>query len=510
MKTKTMRVILGVICGFLVGTAAMPAVSAQSLSVGGTPAYPKSDNPRTANIFIEKLKPGETVKDGIRIVNSTKDTRTINLGAVDSVMAVDGSFSCRQNNEKKTGVGKWVVLSNQQITLAPATEEVVDFTITTPKDAGPGEHGGCVTFQDTKSYAKTSGSGIQLGFRGAVRIAVTVPGVIRKELHIVRIDATRNQDGSYMVSPVAKNSGNVSLDVQARAQIFSMFGQKSRILDDAKYPIMPGATTGWPYRFERPFWGGFYKARVSLSYNANIVDGIGENIGSQKRIRAESKRFFIIPDLRAIAIEVGVILLPLILLFWLWRKKHRAKRLAKKWEAYVVKTGDTLVDLAESRNAKWKKIARLNAIKPPYLLKAGQTVLLPRRSGRKNSWDVPVDGEVSAPPAQPESVFPQPARSSSLDRRVNSMSTPEKTASTSHFVPPAVKPITPVRRKKSSTYNWAAPSSAWSPQVQYAENATAVRPRRKKASAKRQPSTSSSTKNKPTTKPKPSSKQQGT
>ncbi|MBP9853076.1 MAG: LysM protein [Patescibacteria group bacterium] len=358
-------------------------VYAQSLSIGANPANPKADNLRSQNIFILKLKPGETAKDGIQVSNPTKMQRTVNLGVVDAGSSVDGSFSCLQNSEKKKGVGNWIALDKKQVTLEPGTQEVVGFTVTTPSNAGPGEHGGCITFQDTKSYAKTSGSGIQLGFRGAIRVAVTVPGKIRKELTIVRIDTKRNEDGSYMVSPVAKNSGNVSLDVNARVQLKSIFGQKSRILDDAKYPIMPDSTTGWPYRFERPFWGGFYKAYTSLSYNADPNAGIGERMGDTKKTSKVSSNFFMIPAPQAIAVYVAAILLPVLLLVIWLRNKRKKATLGKKWETYLVEAGDSLTAIAAERGIKWKRLAKMNRIKPPYGLMIGQELLVPRvHSGR--------------------------------------------------------------------------------------------------------------------------------
>ncbi len=175
-------------------------VRAQSGSVGITPAYPSEDNPRSAAIFIHTIKPGESAKDGVMVINNTKETRTVNLGVVDSSASVDGSFSCKQNTEKQTKVGTWIKLAKSNVTLAAGTNEIVEFTITVPGAAGPGEHGGCITAQDTNSYGAKKGSGVLLGFRNGARVAITVPGKIVKELRIVRIDTKRLPNGDYTVS----------------------------------------------------------------------------------------------------------------------------------------------------------------------------------------------------------------------------------------------------------------------------------------------------------------------
>ncbi len=428
MNKRTHRVAIGVFGGLMLVASNFGTVYGQSLSIGGNPAYPKADNPRSANIFILKLKPGETAKDGILISNPTKITRTVNLGAVDTIAAVDGSFSCKQNNEKRTGVGNWIALEKKQITLEAGESEVVNFTVTTPANVGPGEHGGCVTFQDTKSYAKTSGEGIQLGFRGAVRLAVTVPGEIRKELAITRVDTKRLEDGAYMVSPVAKNSGNVSLDVQARVQLRSFFGQKSRLLDDAKYPIMPGASMGWPYRFERPYWGGFYKAYASLSYNANPADGIGEHIVDTKKTSKVSQYFFMIPAPGAIAVYVTMLLLPFVALFWLLRRKRRVATLNKKWETYVVQAGDSLTGLASERGIRWKRLAKANDIKAPYGLLVGQQILLPKATGRTDKKRRRADADANSTAVAPEaSAQPAPSvRNSGMQSTQQTVAPPSR------------------------------------------------------------------------------------
>jgi len=373
------------VTALLLFTHAPLASAVEGASIGISPAYPSANNERSASIFIHTIKSGETAKDGVRVFNYSKKVRVIQLRAVDSVAAVDGSFSCRQDSEKRQGVGEWTTLTTQKITLQPESNEVVDFTISVPKNVSPGEHGGCITAQDSDSFAATGGSGIQLGFRSAIRMAIRVPGDIVKALVINRIDISRAKTGDYLVSPIAKNEGNVSLDVTTRAQLVDIFGRETPI-QTAKYPIMPGSTMGWAFTFDGPYWGGIYKARTSISYNSNPADGIGVNQGNLKKTRKDSEYFITVPAIPAILVELAVPAFIIYAIIALLFKRRNKKQIRTKWQKYTVQEGDSVVSLGTEYKTKWKRIANINNLKPPYLLTAGQELLLPAKPAQADDW----------------------------------------------------------------------------------------------------------------------------
>lgn len=358
--------------------APLQIASADSGSLGITPAYPRADNARTKNIFIHSIKAGASATDGLRIINSGKETRVVQVRVVDEGNAVDGSFSCKQDSEARKEMGKWVTLETKEVTLEPQSAQVVAFTINVPAGASPGEHGGCITVQDNKDFAAKTGGGIQLGFRSAVRIAVTVPGKIVKQLTISRVDVKKVRGGEYQVSTYATNTGNVSLDVKAYAQLVSLFGQQTEIKSsDGTFPVMRDSTTYYSLNFKQKFWGGLYKARTSLNYNDNPSDGLGVNPSSTRKIRYETAYFFMLPVWQGIVIELAVLSLIIAggVIFIL--RKYRTKHTQKKWQPYAVKQGETVVSLAAERKISWRRVAKINKLKAPYLLQEGQMLLLP-------------------------------------------------------------------------------------------------------------------------------------
>jgi LysM repeat protein len=402
-RLQTLGPLLAV--GILLFTHA--SVFAQAGSIGIAPANPKVGNLRSRSIFIHTLKGGETVEDGVRVFNYTKEPRTVKIDAVDSVAAVDGSFSCKQNSEKKTDVGQWVQLTQNEVVVQPGENEAVPFTITVPKDAGPGEHGACITAQDTRNTGSKKEGGIALGFRNAIRVAIKVPGKIVKQLTIQKIQIDRNEKGNYTVSPVSKNTGNVSLDVTTRVQLRSVFGQETP-LQKATYPVIAGATTGWAFEFKRPFWGGIYKAQTSIAYDADTSSELGDAISQEKKVRQTTGYFIMMPTVQAMVVEIAV---PLALLFVLFTflRRRRLRRLAhKRLQKYTVISGDTVMSIAEAHSVDWKQLAKLNRVKAPYLIESGQTLLLPgpkkrrirKRRAHKDSWVVDETPLVPKQPAE--------------------------------------------------------------------------------------------------------------
>ena len=436
-----------------------PVVSAGGADVGIQPAYPIEGNTRSASIFIMTLKPEETGKNGVKLINTGTEPHTVQIYPVDGAASADGSFSCRQESEARKEVGTWVTLSKQKLTIEPNAEEVVDFNVTVPQGTGPGEHNGCIAVQDLANQPAKTGEGILLGFRSAIRLAVRVPGKIVKQLEFVRVGIEPNHDGTIIVSPVAKNTGNVSLDVQSYAQLVGIFGQKTKVKNNTSCPIIPGATlTSCSSTFERPYWGGLYKARTSLSYNSNVADTIGDKASKTKRISMTSAYFVSWPDPLAGLAEVAALLA----IFWLiitpFRRRIRRRRIIRNWEKYVVQEGDTIMSIAAARNAKWKKVARFNRLKAPYALTVGQPVIVPKpvaakpkklkRRKRRSELDWLLDTE----PTAAASVQDSPAAPAA--------ETPTTPAPTAPAQPTAVPepPVAPPPPPPAAPHNgWVTP-----------------------------------------------------
>ncbi len=369
--------LLAVATGFLL-LMASPVVSAVEYGgVGGAPANPQPSNQRTKSIFVYTLKPQQQATDGIKIYNNTNKQRTISVYAVDSVLASGGAFSCAQQADPKLDVGNWIQLESNQVVVQANSSQVIPFTITAPKTTDAGEHDGCITIQDTSMTAPTSATnGVVLGFRSAIRVVVTVPGKIVKQLSISGVDITKLKDGSYLVTSIGRNGGNVSLDTDVQVQLINIIGGKVAH-NGGTYPILAHSSARWDFSFKHQVWGGWYRATTSATYNSNPAAGLGESNGDKKTVKLSSAVVYMAPTGLALLVELLGLLLIIGAVVWVVRRYRQKLHVAHFWQEYTVKNHETIQNIAEKHAVSWKTIAKANKLKAPYHLEKGQTLRLP-------------------------------------------------------------------------------------------------------------------------------------
>ena len=280
----------------------LPAHAIDYGGVGGDPAYPRADEPKSESIFIYTLEPGTTQEEGVSVINTSASKRTLAVYGADSTPTSGGGFACKQLSEPKTAVGTWITLEKSQVVLEPNTKEIVPFTINVPKNADVGENTGCILIQEVKP--KTEGAkGVSLAFRTAIRVAITIPGTIVKKLDIATFSAKKNKDG-FTLTPKIKNSGNVSVDANTSIVTHSVLGAnlfRQEGKKEAKFLVYRGDTSEWNFELKQPFWGGWYRSDLTVEYDND----------KEKVLMNSSTRFFSWPTPKALAIEIGV---PLLLL----------------------------------------------------------------------------------------------------------------------------------------------------------------------------------------------------
>lgn len=373
------KILLSTLLAFVISLIPVAAMAVEYGGVGGRPANPREDNARSSSIFIYELEPGESYKDGVEVFNSTEQDRTIELAAVDSVLASDGAFSCAQNAESKVDVGKWIELESESVTIAAGESEVVNFTVTVPKDASVGEHSGCVTIQDTQKQASPEQGGVVLTFRSAIRVAVTIPGEIVKAVTVSNVSLQPNSEDAnlYTIQPAVVNTGNVSLDTTLSVRLVSLFGTT---IDskDATYPVLPTSTAKWNFDVNKPFWGGLYRADVTATYNGNTADSLGEESEGAKVSSSKSSSYvFVNPSPVALAIEIGLLLVIIVLAALLVRKLRHRGHVQRHWGHYTVQDGDSLQKISKHYGVSWKKLATANKVRAPYHLEPGSKLKVP-------------------------------------------------------------------------------------------------------------------------------------
>ncbi len=354
-------------------------VQAQSSGgVGGRVANPDPENPRSKSIFIYTLERGESKQDQLLVVNPTNEAQTVTLGSVDGVVTNTGDYTCRQEVEPVEDSGAWVALSQKEV-IVPAHGEVkVDFTITVPMAADVGEHNSCLTIQVKDSDAEDAGSGVRLRTRQAVRMVITIPGDLRRELSISNF-LIEQKTATQVFTLTASNKGNVSSDIDMRVKVTSMLLDKEVANVGGEYPLVPSESLTKTFTSEiKPLFGGWYKVTPSIRFDKRLgAFGTQSQTAEYETITGDAKTMFLWPTPVGGLIIAGALAL---IAAFAWRMTGQAKRrrqLKNNANEYTVKKEDTIQTLAKKSKVSWQELAELNKIKAPYSLEVGQKILLP-------------------------------------------------------------------------------------------------------------------------------------
>ncbi|MFH0952382.1 MAG: LysM peptidoglycan-binding domain-containing protein [Patescibacteria group bacterium] len=413
----------------LIGLIAAEPVSAIVYGgVGGRPGFPRAENPRTNDIFIHDLEPGQIQPEGVVVINNSEESKTLLVYSADSTPSTDGGFACRQLSEEKEGVGGWITfgipegqesefdvseadpdedddndgLTNEEeqligtridradtdndgindkleinngsdplqpvtLTLEGASTVELPFTITVPKTASVGEHNGCILIQE-KNNVQEGESGINISTRTGLRVAVTIPGNIVRKLEIAGFDLLSRSQGGKIFHPYVRNAGNVSIDADVKVITKNIFG-RTITEHGGQYSIYRDDTSEWNFEFLPTFWGGYYRSTLTVEYDTSLRAGIGVESGENKTLlTGPTVSFFIMPSITGLIIEIAILLLILAILILWWLSWRRKRWIKNNWIDYVVKPGDDIKLLAKKFNVSWKVLAKANRIKPPYTL----------------------------------------------------------------------------------------------------------------------------------------------
>jgi len=370
---KKRFVIFSGIALVMVATLVPLNVFAETGSIGGKPANPDSLNPRTQSIFLKTISPNETVADAVKVINNTNEKKTILVYATDSVPSSGGAFACAQAVDTAKSVGSWIKISQTSVEVASNSSQTVPFSITAPTDAEPGEQNGCIVLQEQKEV--NFQSGIALNFRTAIRVAVLVPGEIRKELTLLGIGVSHN-GSKVILNPSVKNTGNVSLDAKIDTRIKTVIGTTVSS-QTSKYPILRDQITEWNFEMDSPFWGGFYTASYDVEYDASPTF-IGSTEPKQlTSMHGQQKIFFAIPHILALLLYALLIAAITTAVVAYRQYRLRKANIKTHWVEYIIKDGDNIQNIAKTQHVRWTTLAKTNNIKPPYILEPGKTIKVP-------------------------------------------------------------------------------------------------------------------------------------
>lgn len=438
-KKKIIQILITSIIFLTIPFASTLAI--EYFSIGGKPANPDPAIPNSDSWFIYNLDLGESKEDEIIVINTFDEELDLLVYAADGLRSSGGGFAVKQYIEPKEHVGSWVrfyplpipetflplfeeleesileicsldlqdedIWDNEifqekpeqedielleewcegeeevRLTIPSKDREQISFIITIPDTASVGEHTGGIMIQRVRAQEDISEQGITLTTRVGVRIYQTVPGDIIRDIKInsftfnklyreFEFERIFNRDlppEEIMITTEIANSGNTSVNFTENIVITQEFPRKeTTVIEDRKFQVLRDDEFESNYSWYNPRLGKF-TIQNNISYT-DIDD-------TEITISTERITIWIIPW-REIVFAGGILSVLLSILFII-KIINKKKYSGKGWGEYTVQVGETLQDLSERFDVDWKKLAKTNNIKPPYILKPGETILVPKK-----------------------------------------------------------------------------------------------------------------------------------
>ncbi len=264
-----MKKILISLCLLFVAVTTVKAASFGGLGI--YPTNPVEDVPLSSSWFIYNLVPGEEKTDTVTVQNTSEETLSAKIYAVDGTTTRDGAFALLNESDPKKDLGSWVDLPVTKVTLAPGENRQINFDIKVPSGAKVGSHLGGIVLENLKVG---EGKGVDVVTRVGVRIYETVPGVLVRLLDLTDLSWKLVNDKVNLMFKL-ENSGNVHLDLKGKIEFINQFTGKVVVEEEADLrTVLPEKPTEVPYVWQKTPLLGSYVARVTIDYGneAEIIE----------------------------------------------------------------------------------------------------------------------------------------------------------------------------------------------------------------------------------------------
>ena len=264
-----MKKILFSLAVFVFSVTVVKAASFGGLGI--YPANPNPDIPLSGSWLIYNLVPGEEKTDTVIVQNTSEETMSAKIYAVDATTTRDGAFALLNDSDPRKDIGSWVEIPVKEITLAPGENRQINFTMKVPSGAKTGSHLGGIVLENMEV---SEGKGVDVVTRVGVRIYQTVPGVLVRLLELTELTWKMVDDKVNLMFKL-ENKGNVHLDVTGKIEFINSFTGKTKATEEADLrTVIPDKPTEVPFVWKKAPLAGSYVARITIDYGneAEIIE----------------------------------------------------------------------------------------------------------------------------------------------------------------------------------------------------------------------------------------------
>lgn len=355
----------------ILGVSSASAMAQITLSV-------KNPNPYEGNFswFVYTKNAGETISDIATVKNFSNSPVNVTIYAVDAVSSDSGSFILSFTEDEQKGIGEWTDVKSKSLTIPPYEVIDVPFEIKIPADAPPGQYLGGIVIENglsdtTEKDEKKKGTSISVKTRIGSRVYLTIPGEIIEDVNFTDFFAKKEITGNTRFFLTLENKGNMSYEPEVKIDIFDQSGNLYETIKKPLGTIAPMSTIKPVVEMEkRPFLGN-YTAKAYMEFKCKFAP---ENLHGSAHYYEKETSFWALPW----EIILSILFVIFVILSVITEQKLARGRYFNQSEEYIVSPNEDVVSIARTRNISWRKIARYNKLKPPYIIKQGDKLIIPK------------------------------------------------------------------------------------------------------------------------------------
>lgn len=350
-----------------IGLIALTSVSsAQEIKLTLNPKDQWDQGPRHLNY---ELKPTQSREDVLTILNNSgEESYRLKIYAVDSTQSSDGVVAFKTSNKNQNHIGEWIKFNQSEVTIKPGETSLQPYQISIPEKTSPGLYQGALVAEIVS--AQSGSKQIKVVSRIVEPIYINVPG--RKSIKY-QIDQFDYQEinGQPTFHLKISNDSNVLLKSEINLHIEGTLLNQPYTLSLNHPTILQGDSFEKTFKLPNPPLFGTYKASLNVKFFE--YDVAKESLSELDTVNKELN-FSLIPYH---CLAVLLVLIILIMTFEKLRRHYFKDKVAEETFIHQVKRGETIVSIGESYQVSWKKIAQLNKLNKPYLIRPGQELTLP-------------------------------------------------------------------------------------------------------------------------------------
>ncbi len=284
-----MRLRLSILAALTFGamlTATPASASPGTASFALVPQHYDPGLQATQSYFVAVAHSGDTFTNSVRVRNLGTHTGTALLYAVDATTGQTSGAVYLDRSKPRPGVGSWVRLGVDSVTLAPGESRVVPITVHVPAGAAPGDHLGGIVAENAEVQSSAGKGALQIRVRHLTiaAVLVQVPGPAAASVALTGARAGGEHGYQYVYLRL-RSTGTLATKPQGRLEVFDASGKRVASRTFRLDTVVPRTVIDYPVLLPRlALPAGAYRADVQLRYAAAVI-GYRRLAGPQRIVR---------------------------------------------------------------------------------------------------------------------------------------------------------------------------------------------------------------------------------